>query len=109
MATITGDATGETQSLLQLSGAQSGDADGDPLNYQWSILSTPTSANAVLGTPTQVQTTFAGDTAGVYVIGLIVHDGDASSRIVPRRCDAISSSARINAVAAPTPCAPGSM
>ena len=80
VAVIGGDSTGETQALLQLSGAQSSDADGDALRYQWTVLSAPASANAVLGSPGAVQTTFQGDVEGGYTVSLVVDDGQDASQ-----------------------------
>ncbi len=78
-AAISGDRSGPINAVLQLSGAESSDADGDPLTYTWAIDSQPALGSAVLGSPTEVRTTFVGLVAGIYVVSLIVDDGQESS------------------------------
>jgi K319-like protein/IPT/TIG domain-containing protein/Big-like domain-containing protein len=64
---------------VQLSGAASNDADGNTLTYQWAILYKPSGASAVLSSSTAVDPTFVASVAGLYVVQLIVNDGQLSS------------------------------
>ena len=66
-------------SAVQLSGAASGDADGDPLSFRWSFTSVPQGSTARLATPTGVSTGFTADRPGLFVIQLIVNDGQVDS------------------------------
>jgi len=64
---------------VQLSGAASSDADGDPLTYKWAILSQPVGGTAVLSNATIVNPTFVANMSGLYVVQLIVNDGKVDS------------------------------
>ena len=68
-----------TGSTVQLSGADSSDADGNTLNYQWAILFQPSGSHAVLSSATAIDPTFVAGTAGLYVVQLIVNDGKLNS------------------------------
>ncbi|MBN1413852.1 MAG: hypothetical protein JW973_02025 [Bacteroidales bacterium] len=60
-------------------GSNSYDADGDPLSYEWSILSQPEGSSALLyqgNTPTPY---FFANVQGEYVVILVVNDSLASS------------------------------
>jgi hypothetical protein len=59
---------------IQLDGSQSFDPDGDPLTYQWSLVSIPTGSRATLSNPNIVNPTFIADEHGSYVVKLIVSD-----------------------------------
>ena len=60
---------------VTLNGTTSSDPNGDPLTYQWSLVSVPTGSAAVLTNPTDAQPTFVADLAGQYVVRLLVSDG----------------------------------
>ena len=64
---------------ITLNGRSSSDADGDPLTYRWTFLSTPAGSTAVLANPTSVSPNFTVDRAGDYVVQLIVNDGTVNS------------------------------
>jgi hypothetical protein len=64
---------------VTLDGSGSSDADGDPLTYQWSLVSKPNGSSATLTNPSSVNPTFVLDRAGDYVVRLIVHDGREAS------------------------------
>lgn len=64
---------------VQLDGSGSTDADGDALTYLWSLLSRPAGSSAELVGETLVDPTLQVDVAGLYVVQLIVSDGELSS------------------------------
>jgi YD repeat-containing protein len=68
-----------SQSLILLDGSASGDADNDPLGYQWSLLSKPANSQASLDNPIAIQPGFTADFPGYYVGQLIVNDGKLDS------------------------------
>jgi hypothetical protein len=65
--------------LVQLNGAGSTDANGLPLTFSWSLLSTPAGSTATLNNRTAVNPVFTVDRAGSYVAQLIVSNGQLSS------------------------------
>ena len=62
-----------------LNGGGSSDPNGDPLTYKWSFVYKPQNSQAVLNAPGIVNPTFTPDVAGVYVVSLIVNDGQVDS------------------------------
>ncbi|MDH4056746.1 MAG: PKD domain-containing protein [Gammaproteobacteria bacterium] len=62
---------------VQLDGSASSDVDNDPLSYQWSLLSGP--STPTLDDAGSVTPSFRADAAGNYVAQLIVNDGSADS------------------------------
>jgi fibro-slime domain-containing protein len=69
----------EMNDPLQLNGSLSSDMDGDPLTYQWRIVSGPQMSNAQLVNATSVVPSFTPDKQGLYTVELVVNDGFASS------------------------------
>jgi hypothetical protein len=61
--------------VVALDGSGSSDPDGDPLTYEWEILSEPSGAGATLSNPAAVSPTFTADEPGTYVVQLAVSDG----------------------------------
>ena len=59
---------------VQLDGNGSGDVDGDPLSFSWSLITAPTGSAALLANATSVSPTFTVDLFGTYVAQLIVND-----------------------------------
>jgi len=70
--------------VVHLNGSASSDADGDPLNLQWSLVSLPAGSQASISDPAAVAPTFVADLAGDYVAQLTVSDthGNSSSASV---------------------------
>jgi hypothetical protein len=74
---------------VQLSGASSTDSNRDTLNYKWALLNKPMKATgaladsaAVLSSATLVNPLFTADVAGLYVLSLVVNDGQVNSEPV---------------------------
>ncbi len=65
--------------VVTIDGSASADADGDPLEFQWSIVSKPAGSNAGIQNPAVPASLFVADTEGEFVIQLIVHDGHVPS------------------------------
>lgn len=62
-----------------LIGYYSYDPDGDPLSYQWSMLSAPLGSSAAIAFPQSHMGPFTPDVVGKYVLQLIVSDGSFAS------------------------------
>lgn len=60
---------------VELDGTASADADGDPLDYQWTLLQTPKGSATQLGNATKPVAFFFADIDGTYVAELRVSDG----------------------------------
>jgi PKD repeat protein len=68
-----------TGSQVFLDGQGSFDPDGDPLTYQWQMISLPAESTASLDNPTSPTPNFVADKDGQYVIVLMVNDGSLAS------------------------------
>lgn len=64
---------------VQLDGTLSADLEGDPLTYRWSFTSVPEGSAAALSDPASDRPVFTPDSAGVYLLELIVNDGSEDS------------------------------
>jgi hypothetical protein len=73
------DQTAFVTRTVTLNGEHSSDVDGDPLSFNWTLVSAPDGSSAVLANPTSVTPTFVVDKSGVYVARLTVNDGTAAS------------------------------
>lgn len=60
--------------VLDASG--SADADHDPLQYRWSLVSRPAGSSASLSSATATSPTFTPDAYGTFVVLLVVSDGE---------------------------------
>jgi hypothetical protein len=60
--------------VVHLNGSQSYDPDGQPITYQWSILSKPVGSKAELTGSSTSKPSFTADVHGDYTIQLIVRD-----------------------------------
>ena len=65
--------------LVQFDGSSSGDPDGDPLTFQWSLASVPNGSTTALEDPTTAQPSFVPDLPGAYIVQLVVNDGTDDS------------------------------
>ncbi|MEZ5291743.1 MAG: Calx-beta domain-containing protein [Vicinamibacterales bacterium] len=65
--------------IVTVDGSGSGDADGDPLSFHWTIVSAPAGSVAVLQDPSAAVTTFVADQPGDYALQLVVNDGQLDS------------------------------
>lgn len=65
--------------LVTLNGSASSDANGDPLNYVWTLTAKPAGSAATLASSTSAKPTFTADVAGTYVATVVVNDGKVSS------------------------------
>ena len=59
---------------VELDGSDSSDPDGDPLAFDWKVITKPAGSEARLSDRTAVDPTFLADVAGDFVIQLIVSD-----------------------------------
>lgn len=66
---------------VNLDGSNSSDPEGTDLIYKWTLSSKPDASNAMLSNVISVRPSFVADTAGAYVIQLIVNDGSADSAV----------------------------
>jgi hypothetical protein len=66
---------------VHLDGTASIDADGDPLSYQWTLISKPPESTAALNEPTTARPTFTPDKYGTYEVQLVVNDGWRDSNV----------------------------
>lgn len=73
------DQTVTAGSTVQLVGSGSNDADNDPLNFLWSFTNTPIGSNAVISDPMISGPDFVVDLEGLYIVQLIVNDGQVDS------------------------------
>ena len=55
------------------------DIDGDPLTYQWSLISSPSGSSAALANTTAVSPVFTVDVDGDYLFLLTVNDGHGNT------------------------------
>lgn len=73
------DQTVPTGTLVTLDGTGSSDADGDPLQHRWTVLSRPNGSNAALSNTSVPRPTFSVDRGGDYRFQLVVNDGRTDS------------------------------
>ena len=65
--------------LVNLDGSGSFDAGGDPLVFQWALLAAPAGSSATLSDSAILSPSLTPDLLGIYVLQLIVDDGDLES------------------------------
>jgi len=78
------DQTVKVGDTVRLDGSGSGDADNDPLTFQWTLTDLPAGSAALLDNPGIVTPAFTADKPGTYTASLVVNDGsvDSSADIV---------------------------
>jgi hypothetical protein len=67
--------------IVTLDGSASSDANRDPLNYKWALVTKPAGSSAALSSTISAKPTFTADIAGSYVASLIVNDGLIDSTV----------------------------
>ncbi|MGH8522931.1 MAG: DUF4038 domain-containing protein [Gammaproteobacteria bacterium] len=73
------DRTATVGGTVAMDGNGSEDGDGDPLSFQWSLLSKPADGRAILSGANSASGSFIPDTTGEHVAQLIVSDGRLDS------------------------------
>ncbi len=68
-----------TNSLVTLDGSKSSDVNNDQLTYAWTFSTKPVGSSITLTNPTSSKPTFTADSAGSYVVNLVVNDGKVNS------------------------------
>ena len=93
------DQTVTTGSQVSLDGSASSDADGDPLQFSWTLTSKPGGSTASLNDAGTASPTFIADVDGNYQISLVVNDGTGDSPADTVAITSLDSSASIYYVA----------
>jgi len=70
--------SGEVGTSVGLDASTSVDADGDTLQYAWSVVTAPNGSAAAIATG-NATTSFTPDVAGTYVVSVVVSDGHGGS------------------------------
>lgn len=79
--------------VVTLDGSSSSDADQDSLTYRWTLATRPAGSAAVLLEKTSAKPSFVADVSGVYLVTLVVDDGQVSSAAASVTVTASSSNA----------------
>lgn len=90
-----------TGAVITLDAGASTDANGDILQYQWSLTAVPAGSHAALSDVTAINPTFSADLSGTYVADLAVNDGKVSSSADSVRITASAANAAPTANAGP--------
>ncbi|MCB1881453.1 MAG: hypothetical protein KDI54_15605 [Gammaproteobacteria bacterium] len=69
----------QVDDAVSLGGTCSSDADGDALSFQWSLTSSPAGSNPELSDSDTDSATLVPDLPGLYIVQLIVNDGELAS------------------------------
>jgi hypothetical protein len=73
------DQTGQVGDTIALDGRGSSDPDNDPLSFLWSFTTRPSGSTASITDTMLPQARFVPDKFGLYVVQLVVNDGQAAS------------------------------
>lgn len=79
VAVLPDDETATTGSAISIDGSSSFDDEGGTLSYSWSIDIAPQGFNSQIDNPTNSSINFTLDTAGFYLVRLIVNNGTENS------------------------------
>lgn len=79
VASARADALGLKGVAATLDGSASSDADGDALQYSWTVVSAPGGSHAAFSNAAAAAPTFTPDVAGSYEFALVVNDGKVNS------------------------------
>ena len=85
------DQTASVGAPVRLNASGSLDADGDPLQYSWTMVSQPEGSNASIIGSSSVAGAFTPDKAGSYILQLIVNDGVSDSAPATVRISTVNS------------------
>ena len=83
------DQTVDVGDRVVLNGTNSYDPDGDPLQFSWELVSHPLASTAALDDPSAEMPQFTADEAGLYVVDLVVRDGEDTSLVDQIRITAV--------------------
>ncbi|MCC6145382.1 MAG: hypothetical protein IT368_16370 [Candidatus Hydrogenedentes bacterium] len=75
------DQTGRVGQGITLNGSASSDVDRDALSYRWTFASRPSGSTATLTAANTARPSFTIDSAGSYVLQLVVNDGKIDSDV----------------------------
>jgi len=79
VAVVGPDAEAALGTSVTLDGSASYDPDGDALSYTWQVLSRPANSTAQPADSGSRQTSMQVDVSGIYLVALVVSDGQADS------------------------------
>lgn len=65
--------------VITLDGSRSTDANGDSIQFAWTLTGKPQNSSAALSDPSSAKPTFTADLPGAYVASLVVSDGALNS------------------------------
>jgi len=71
----------QLNTLTTLDGSDSSDANDDALTFSWTLTTKPNNSKASISNPTVQSPTFTTDIDGIYIISLVVNDGEISSLV----------------------------
>jgi PKD domain len=80
---------------VTLNGSKSTDSNGEPLTYNWSLVSTPKRSKAVISNPTAEIARFLPDLPGTYEVQLIVNDGSLNSLPATAEIEVVSAQTQL--------------
>ena len=83
-AVISGPRTVGKSETVTLDGSGSTDADGDELTFSWSLAEAPEGSTAALTEAPSMKANLQPDLDGVYLVQLVVHDGELTSKPATR-------------------------
>lgn len=65
--------------VITLDGSRSTDANGDSIQFAWTLTGKPPGSSAALSDPTSAKPAFTADLPGAYMASLVVNDGALNS------------------------------